>query len=342
MKQKGISKENFKSVYIAIGLLIIVVTTGISGFIVIEDFTFIEAFFMTIITISTVGFREIHPLSEIGQVFTAFLIVSSFGIFAYAVTTITRYIVDGVFRNYLKDNKVKKRIEKLQNHVIVCGYGRNGRQAVEELHFRGFTPVIIDSNIDIINNIREETDFLYIHGNAAEDEVLNEAQILKAKALITALPNDADNLFVVLSAKDINRKLTIISRASKFSSIRKLKRAGATNIIMPDRIGGQKMAKLVAHPDVVEFLDYIMLNREDEVFIEEISCDGLAFCFAEKTIGEWNVRSISGANIVGMKTADNSYVVNPSPDVKITSKDQLFVLGTPYQISQLKNALKND
>ncbi len=340
MKYKGISKENFKSIYLAMGLLFIVVIIGISGFIIIEDFSFVEAFFMTIITISTVGFREVHPLSETGQVFTAFLIVSSFGIFAYAVTTLTRYIVDGVFRNYLKDNKVKKRIKKLKGHVIVCGYGRNGRQTVDELRFRGFTVVIVDSNVDIINNIRENSEYLYVHGNATEDEVLHEAQILKAKAIITALPNDSDNLFVVLTAKVINPKLKIISRASNFSSDKKLKRAGATNVIMPDKIGGQKMAKLVAHPDVVEFLDYIMLCREDDVLIEEVSCEDLNVSFAEKTIGEWNVRSISGANIVGMKTADKSYVVNPSPDIKITSKDQLFVLGTLIQINQLKKTLK--
>lgn len=339
MKNRGLGKENFNSVYIAVGLLILIVIAGTSGFILIEGFTLTEAIFMTIITISTVGFREVHPLSELGQFFTAFLIVFSFGIFAYAVTTLTRYIVDGVLRNYLKDNKVKSRIEKLSNHVIVVGYGRNGRQSLEELKRHKFPVVVVDSNESIIEAIREDPNMLYIHGDATQDETLVSAKIEKAKALITALPNDADNLFVVLTARSMNPDFTIISRASNFNSDRKLRSAGATNVIMPDKIGGQRMAKLVAQPDVVDFLEFVMLREAEEEYIEEISCKNISTQFTEKTIGEWLIRTHTGANIIGLKTADNKYIVNPSPDVKITVEDQLFVLGSPEQIKSLKKVM---
>ncbi len=342
MRTTALRKENFKSIYFALSLLVFVILMGVVGYIFIEDYSLHEAFFMTIITISTVGFREVHPLSPVGQVFTAMLIVISIGIFAYAVTTLTRYIVDGVLRNYIKDNKVKNRIEKLEGHVIVCGYGRNGQQAVEELASHFVTSVIVDDSDAIIDSLREKPEYLYIQGNATEDETLMEAKILTAKALITALPNEADNLFVVLTAREMNQDLTIISRASNFNTVKKLKSAGATNVIMPDKIGGQRMAKLVAQPDVVEFLDYIMLQSSDDVYIEEISCKNIDSCFMEKTIGEWGIRAQTGANVIGLKNKDNQYVVNPSPAVKITNEDQLFVLGNPEQIKKLREILNDE
>ncbi|MFP4022889.1 MAG: potassium channel family protein [Thiohalospira sp.] len=339
MKTSPLSKENFQSIYIAIGMLMAVFVLGTIGYITIEDFTFAEAFFMTIITISTVGFREVRPLSEFGQFFTAFLIIFSFGIFAYAVTTLTRYIVDGVFRNYLKDNKVKTKIEKLKNHVIVVGYGRNGKQAIEELKRHKFPIVVVDDKESIIQEIREKAELLYIEGDATEDETLMNAKISTAKALITALPNDADNLFVVLTARAMNPDITIVSRASNFNSDKKLRSAGATNVIMPDKIGGQRMAKLVAQPDVIDFVEYVMLRESEGVHIEEIHCKGMVASFTEKSIGEWSIRSTTGANIIGIKTADNHYIVNPTPDVKITEEDQIFVLGNPEQITKLKKVL---
>ena len=339
MRTVSLRKENFKSVYFAIILLLLIITIGTIGYIIIEEFTFIEAFFMTIITISTVGFREVKPLSELGQLFTIFLIIFSIGIFAYAVTTLTRYIVDGVFRNYLKDNKVKTKIEKLKNHVIVVGYGRNGRQAIEELNRHEFPIVVVDNNESIIQDIRQKAELLYIYGDATEDQTLTDAKIDTAKALITALPNDADNLFVVLTARAMNPDITIISRASNFNSDKKLRSAGATNVIMPDKIGGQRMAKLVAQPDVIDFIEFVMLRESEGVHIEEIHCKGMVASFTEKSIGEWTIRSTTGANIIGIKTSDNHYIVNPTPEQKITEKDQIFVLGNPDQITKLKKVL---
>jgi voltage-gated potassium channel len=325
--------------YLAVLLLLAIVIIGTVGYMLIEDYSVVDALYMTIITMSTVGFGEVDPLSTGGRIFTFFLIVISFGIFAYAVTTLTRYIVDGIFRYYYMDVKVGKKIVKLKNHVIVCGYGRNGRQAMEELMQRNMDAVIIDSQENIIDEIRGYPNMLYIQGDATSEETLESAGIKQARALITALPNDANNLFVVLTARELNPNLKIISRASDGQSVKKLKSAGATNVIMPDRIGGQRMAKLVAQPDVVEFLDYIMLQSPDAVYIEELSCNNLDSCFTNRSIGEWSIRKHTGANIIGLKTRDNKYVVNPGPDAKISSNDQLFVLGKKDQIQKLKDVL---
>jgi len=334
-----IRKESFRSIYLAIILLFGILVIGTIGYTLIEDYSFVEALYMTVITMSTVGFQEVEPLSDPGRVFTFFLIVISFGIFAYAVTTLTRYIVDGIFRYYYMDLKIKKRIDKLHNHILVCGYGRNGRQAMTDLLKHQADVVIIDREPAIIEEIRKNPNHLYIQGDATSDESLLNANIKNARALITALPNDADNLFVVLSARELNPNLKIISRASDAQTDKKLKRAGATNVIMPDRIGGQRMAKLVAQPDVIDFLDFILLQDPDEVYLEEISCNNLDSCFTDRSIGEWSIRRHTGANIIGLKTSDNKYIVNPGPEVKISSHDQLFVLGRRSEINTLRDIL---
>jgi voltage-gated potassium channel len=335
-----LKKESLSTGYIAFGLLIFVVIIGVSGYLLM-GFTFTEAFFMTIITIATVGFKEVHELEPHGMWFTAILIIFSFGIFAYAATTFGRYLIDGVFKNYYKDNKVKKKIEKLSNHVVICGYGRNGFQAASELLDHNESIIVIEKDIELVEKLRD-SDILYIQGDATMEETLIAVNLKQAKALITTLPVDADNLFVVLSAREINPEMTIISRASFDHSDTKLKRAGATNVIMPDRIGGQRMAKLVFQPDVVEFLEYVMLQSSESVALEELSCEKLASCFAGKSIRELDIRNESGANIIGMKREDNSFLINPLPEITLTPHDQLFVLGTKRQIQRLKKIISGE
>lgn len=333
------NRESLKTTYVAIGLLVGVILLGITGLMIIEGYTFVDAFFMTMITISTVGFEQVHPLSPAGMYFTVFLIFVSFGIFAYAVTTITRYVVNGAFRYYYKNNRVKRKINRLKNHVVVCGFGRNGQQAVHELMEHGVNTVVVERNEDAMDEIIHIPDLLYVHGDATQDEVLESCQIATATALITTLPVDSDNLYVVLSARELNPKLTIISRASDEQSNRKLKRAGANNVIMPDKIGGQRMAKLVAQPDVVEFLDYLMLQSVENVTLEEIACDQLGERLNGMSIRELEICNDSGANVVGMKRNDGSFVINPLPEVVLSSNDKLFVLGTKRQIKSLMDNL---
>jgi voltage-gated potassium channel len=329
-------------VIIAFGLLLIISVIGIVGYMVIERMTFTEAVYMTIITVATVGFKEVHPLSETGMWFTSFLIVISFGIFVYAVTAFARYIIDGVLRSYYRDRRMNRKIKKLSNHVIICGYGRNGSQAAYDLAMHRVPFIVIENNTDILAGLRDDQEVLYIDGDATQDEVLEHAGIQDARAMITTLPEDADNLYVVLTAKGMNPNIKIISRASNENSDKKLKRAGANNVIMPDRVGGQRMAKLVTQPDVAEFVDYIMLQEPDNVFLEELTCEKLASCFDGRVIRELEIRNRSGANIIGLRRADRSYIINPSHDVVLSSSDKLFALGTVSQINQLKKILTTD
>jgi len=334
-----VRRENFHSAIIAIALLFFLILISITFYIFHEGYSFRDALFFTIITISTVGFREVHPLTPSGMYFTTFLTIFSFGIFAYAVTTLTRYVVDGVFRNYYKDNRVRNKIEKLRDHVIVCGYGRNGQQAVLELQDHNVPLLVIENDEPTIEKLRTSNDILYLFGDATQDHMLDAAKVDRARALISTLPVDADNLFVVLSARQINPDLTIISRASNDNSDLKLKRAGANNVIMPDKIGGQRMAKLVAQPDVVEFLEYIMLQTSDSVSLEEMDCYDISDKFNGRSIRELDVRNESGANIIGLKREDKTFLINPLPEVLLTRRDRLFVLGTKKQIARLKTIL---
>jgi voltage-gated potassium channel len=332
-------KKKISNAYIALGLLLGIIAAGVAGFMLIERMTFTQAFYMTINTIATVGFREVTPLSDAGMYFTAFLIIFSFGIFGYAVTTLIHYVVDGTFRNIYINRRVKRKIEHLRNHVVVCGYGRNGRQAVFELLQYNVPIVVIESNEQVLESAREDSRLLYLQGDATHDEVLSSCHLSTAKALITTLPVDAHNLFVVLTAREINPKMSIISRASDEHSDIKLKRAGATNVIMPDRIGGQRMAKMVVQPDIMEFLEFMMLQSMESVALEEIYCEEISGRFNGIPLREFERHNDSGANIIGMKRSDQSIVINPLPELILTPQDKIFVLGTRNQIHRLRRLL---
>ena len=340
MNKQKIWEENIRTLSIAMFFLVLTVAVGTAGYMYLnEAYSVIDALYMTVITISTVGFKEVHPLSDLGKLFTVFLIFISFGIFGYMASAVTRFILDGVFRRNLKDYRIVRNIEKLSGHVIVCGFGRNGKQASLELMEHGENVVVVDFEESSIDKIRTYTDLLFVQGDATQEEVLEKANISQAKALITAIPNDAENVYVVLTAREMNPGLKIISRSSNSQSDNKLKRAGADNVIMPDRLGGQQMAKLVAQPDVVEFLDNILLQSTKGVKLEEVSCQGLARCFIGKSIKELNVRNRSGANIIGLKDENGGYVYNPSPELVLENNYHLFVLGNKEQVSNLKELL---
>lgn len=340
MKQRAPYLDHFRTILYGVGALFLIVLVGSIGFMLVEKYKFVDALYMTVITVSTVGFREVFPLSDGGKLFTVLLIIFSFGIFGYVITSITRLVVEGALQQSYKQYQVKKKIVKLDDHIIVCGYGRNGYQACVELKEHGEKFVILEKRDHVVTRILEDPTLLYVQGDASSEEVLEVAQIRKAKALITALPNDADNIFVVLTAREMNPKLKIISRASDFRSDVKLRHAGATNVIMPDRIGGQRMAKLVVQPDVVEFVEYILLQKSKEVKLTEIECGLMSPENATKTIQELNLRKKTGANLMGLKTPEGTYIFNPSPQIKISQEDKLFVLGTDEQIALFKEVLK--
>ena len=331
----------FSKIYYALFFILLICVIGVIGFMNIEGYSLMDAVYMTVITVSTVGFQEVVELSENGRLFTTFLIIASFGTFAYSVSVVTTYVVSGDFNKYFKDYKVKKEIKSVENHTIVCGYGRNGSQAVDKLATYNESFVVIDNNPQCIQKLRDSQQHLFVSGDATLDETLELAGISRAKALISTLSSDADNLYVVLSARQINDKLTIISRASYDESYKKLKIAGADNVIMPNKLGGAHMASLVTTPDVVEFLDNITLEGNGDINLEEISINSLLDDLSNKTVKDLNARFHTGCTIIGFKTLEGEYVINPGADTKLLPNSKLFVLGTNEQIKKLNNLLKN-
>lgn len=331
--------KHYRRILLPVYLLTAITITGIIGYHFICDYPYIDAFYMTISTVATVGFGEVHPLNEVGRVFTAFLIIISFGTFAYAISSITRFVLDGEFNQLFKNRKLNSAIEKLNNHVIICGYGRNGRQAAQVLKKHNQRFVVIEKNAEITTGMTHEYSELVLNADATLDETLLKAGLLRAKALITSLPVDADNLFIVLTARNLNPRLTIISRASEDNSDTKLKIAGANNVIMPDKVGGAHMASLVMKPDVVEFVDYIVGQGGDSINLEEITFENIPEHLRNHSLKDLEIRNKSGANIIGFKTATGEYIINPTADTRIIPDAKIFVLGTAEQIARLKELL---
>jgi len=328
-----------KKLYIAVLLLFIVLAIGVIGYMSISGDSFIDALYMTVITISTVGFGLVHPLSQEGKIFTIFLIFLSVTLYGYIIKVITENIASGNFFEELKHNKMQKKIDLLKGHTIICGYGRNGKQAAKKLlaHHKPF--VIIERNKEIVEKEQSEN-IPFVLGNANEDEILSQAGIERASTLISALPNDADNLFVVLSARQINKSMCIISRASQETSYKKLKLAGANNVILPDKIGGDHMASLVVVPDLIEFIDNLAIVGETNINIEEIAVKKLYDTSTVKTIRDLDLRRKTGCTVIGYKDAQGDYVVNPEADQKLVADSKVIVLGRPEQI-QILNSIYN-
>jgi len=321
--------------YTSILLIVIVISIGVSGYMFISGDSFIDSLYMTIITMTTVGFGELHAFNEHEKLFTIFLILISIIVYGYSVTAITQYLASGKFLQRLKDKKVQQQIQNLRNHTVVCGYGRNGKQAVSKLNQFNQPCVVIEKRKDEIEDL-ERDNILYVEGDATNDEDLMKLGLEKAKSLITALPSDADNLFVVLSARQFNKDFTIISRASNESSYGKLKFAGATNIIMPDKLGGAHMASLVVTPDLVEFIDRLTIAGEVEANLEEISVNELPEQYISKTILDLDLRKQTGCTVIGFKTRTGEYIINPDATTKLEKDTYLIVLGNKEQIKKLR------
>lgn len=315
----------------------LVVVLGTSGFMFIEGYTFLEALYMTVITVSTIGYSEVHHLSNSGRVFNIFLIGLSLITTAFAITILTRYVVDGEINLYFKNRRMNTAINNLENHVILCGYGRNGKQAAVTLCQHKVQFVVIEINVDRIEqDILRGRKLLYVKGDATEDETLIRAGIKKAKALITALPEDADNVFIVLTARTVNSNIQIISRASHASSAPKLKKAGADNVILPDKVGGMHMATLVTKPDVIEFIDYLSGAEGESIHLEAVGYEVLPASLKDKPLHEIMAWRKTGVNCLGVKNAEGKFVINPPDTTAITIGMKVIILGTKEQIEAMK------
>jgi voltage-gated potassium channel len=320
-------------IYIAVALMLTVLLVGTLGYHYISELSWLNAVYMTIITVTTVGFNEVGPLQTEGKIFTVFLIISSVFIFAYAISVITEYLFSKNQLQLLKTKKVKKMIKGLSNHVIVCGYGRNGMQAVERLKAYKKPFVVIENDKDIIN--RYEEDVLFVEGDANEDDTLLSAGVKDAQYLIVTLPDDAANLFVVLSARQLNQKLFIISRASQVTSQKKLKLAGADKVIMPDKIGGDHMASLVVIPDLITFMDKLSTEGENTTNLEEVAIEDFADQIDCTSLRDLDLRRRTGCTIIGYIDPGGNYIINPEADLPLEPKSKVIVLGRPEQIKKL-------
>lgn len=320
----------------AVVLLILVLIIGVFGFKIISDFSWLDAVYMTVITVTTVGFGEVQPLDQESKLFTIILILTSVIIVGYALKIITEYIISKNDINELKQKKMQKKIDALSDHVIICGYGRNGKQAANKLatHHRDF--VVIEKDEQVTQK-HKDTSTLFILGNANEDEVLVRAGINRACCLISALPNDSENVFVVLSARQMNPDIRIISRASQETTYSKLKLAGANNVILPDRIGGDHMASLVVVPDLLEFVDNLSIIGNQSINIEEVAVEQLYDTSKQKTILELDLRKKTGCNVIGYKDENGNYHINPEADQKLVPGSKVIVLGRPEQIQTLNS-----
>jgi voltage-gated potassium channel len=320
-------------IVLALSLMVVVLVFGVVGYKMLSDFTWVEAIYMTIITVTTVGFSEVRPLDANAKIFTVFLIVTSVFIFGFAISVVTEYILGRNSLELLKKKKVKKQIDSLSNHVVVCGFGRNGMQAAEKLIAYKKPFVVIEKDKEIID--RYEETVLFVEGDANEDDVLIQAGIERAQYLITAVPDDSANLFIVLSARQLNKDLFIISRASQITSVKKLEFAGANKVIMPDKIGGDHMASLVVMPDLITFLDQLSIEGEHTTNLEEVSIEDFTDQMDCNSLRDLDLRRKTGCTIIGYIDPEGNYIINPEADLILQPKSKVIVLGRPEQIRKL-------
>jgi voltage-gated potassium channel len=308
--------------------------------VVIEKYNFLEAIYMTTISVTTAGFQEVRPLSNPGKIFTMFLLVTSWGTFAFAITRITQFLTSGEINRYFKTRRLMKAIDKLHGHVIICGFGRNGQQASETLKVHNVPFVVIEKGEERLERISmDDPTLIFLVGDATEDDTLKRAGVENAKALITTLPEDADNVFIVLSARSMNNNIQIISRASGSSSVPKLKKAGADNVIMPDKIGGVHMATLVSKPDVIEFIDFLSGEEGEAINMESVAYDHLPNAVKDKSLRDVMNWRKTGVNCIGIKNSEGKFLINPPEDVIIEKGMKVIVLGTKWQIDEMKGNL---
>jgi len=327
----------FHSLRKALAVFAFILLAGTVGYRYIESYSWLEAFYMVIQTVSTVGFNEVRPLSTGGTWFTIALIAGSFGTFAYGAGLLAQLALDGSVQQYVKTKRLERKVEKLAGHVIVCGLGRNGRQVVDRLLSYKAQVVIIEQDAERAERFREEfAGALLIIGDATADEILEKANIAKASSLIAALASDTDNLFVVISARQLNPGLKIGARANTESTEKKLLAAGADYTVSPNLVGGAHLAHNLMNPGVMNFLDHLSVGGSSATNIEEIEVDELPETKGSKNIKDLQIRQETGCTVIGYVDESGALTVNPSPDMQLAPHSKLYVLGNDDEIRALR------
>lgn len=317
----------------AVAILIAILLSGIVGYVVIEGWTPFDAFYMTVITIATVGFHEVAPLSDGGRLFTIGLILAGVAGLAYSFGTIVEFMVEGHLRGLLEGRRMGRRINELKDHYIVVGIGRVGSVVARTLADEGVDFVVVDV-CEECKTMAEENGWLYIQGDATDEEVLQSAGVRVAKGLVTALDTDADNLFVSLTARTLNPGLYIVARSSQVTSEVKILRSGADRVLTPNVIGGRRMASMVLHPVVSDYLDVVTHGDKVDYTLESMRVEKGSH-LAGRSIRESRVREVTGAYILAIEGGSDGLNTNPGPDTALMPGDQIVVLGTRAQLDAL-------
>ncbi len=315
-----------------------VLLMGMTGYHFLEGWSWLESLYMTVITITTVGFGEVRPLDIQGQVFTIALVLLGVGCFTYTFGIIADYLVAGQLNEFLFHRRMKTMIRSMKEHYIVCGLGRVGFQVAEELR-RAQQPVAIIEENEKTARKAMEAGYATIEGNANSDQVLESAGIERAKGLIATLGTDSANLMVVLSGRALNKNLFIVARANYDATEKKLLIAGANRVISPYSIGGRRIAQTVLRPHVVDFLDTVMHHEDLELIMEDLVI-GQGSKLDGSTIGTAKIREATGVNILGLRREEGKVIVSPTPDTTLQAQDVLVVLGTRDQLSRLENLVQ--
>ena len=317
---------------VAVALVFLVASFGTAGYILIEDWNFTDSLYMTVITLASVGFKEVHDLSFFGRIFTIILIIGGVGTVAYALGTGAKIILEGELQEVYGRRRLEKRIKELKDHYIVCGYGRMGKIICRELKEKNIKFVIVEKQPDIH---RDSDDLLVFIGDATNDEILKELGIEKAKGLVSVLPTDAENLFVVLSARELNASLFIVARAGEEGSEKKLVRAGADKVVSPYHIGGLRIAHTVLKPAVVDFIEFATKSGNIDLQMEEVLISK-ASSLVGKSLDECGIGRELGIIIVAIKKPDGEMKFNPTFKSAIKSGDTLIALGESSKLKHLE------
>ncbi|WBM73627.1 potassium channel family protein [Saprospira grandis] len=328
-----------RNIALAAGLLVLTVLIGVVGFMFIDNYSLSDAFYMTIITLSTVGYGEIQPLSFNGRLFTSFIIIFNIGIFAYAISVLSSFIIEGDLRKFMKDYRMYQKIQSLHNHTIICGFGRHGREISQELTKNKLPYVIIESDEEKVEELRKGG-YAFIEGDAAMDQTLLDAGIEHAMSIVVTFGDDALNVYTVLTARELNKLVRVIARASNHSVERKLLRAGADYAVLSEVIGGFYMATLIYQPRMVEFLNLLSnLGNDVSMSFKEVDYKDLRPEFKDKQIRDLNLRSQTGVNIIGARLANGKYIINPGPDTAIVKGMSLVILGDEEQVETFERVV---